>query len=636
MDASHLMDATSHAFQCDHWAPLVFLSYTISVLGAYGALQWAAQIRQATGWLQACWVAGAAIAMGGGAIWSMHFIAMIACRLPVPVAYDVTLTLASLVVAIVMTGIGLYAVGVGVPSVSRLLLGGVLTGLGVAAMHYIGMAAMELPAQRVYRPVIVVASVMIAIVAATAALWLAFNVRRGLRWVASSLVMGGAVCGMHYTAMAAVTFIPASGLAASTGLALKSEQLGFIVFGLTLFVLAMLSLGSNVINRKQNEELLRRAHDELGAALLLLRAADQRKDEFLAMLGHELRNPLAATANALQLMRETADSRTRARALDIADRQTRNLARMVDDLLDISRITLGKLAMQRAQIDLGASVRRASESARTAVEAAGQTLVVRLPPRGPWLNGDAARLEQLVANLLANAARYAGGGAQVTVDLEDAGTTARLSVGDNGVGIGPELLPHIFEQFTQGAQPRSGGGLGIGLALVHTIVGMHGGEVRAHSGGPGHGAQFVVELPATPGPVAAVAAPALAPAPPSTLRILVVDDNADSAEMLSTVLQQWGHDVCVAGDGESALTEVARSHPQVVLLDIGLPGMSGYAVAERLSHAEGTRPVLIALTAYGHRDDIKRAREAGFDRHILKPVDFVRLREALADTDTRA
>jgi PAS domain S-box-containing protein len=208
-------------------------------------------------------VAGAAVAMGGGAIWSMHFIAMIACRLPVPVTYDVTLTLASLFVAIVVTGAGLYTVGRGVSSVGRLLAGGVFTGLGVAGMHYTGMAAMHLPASTTYRPVLVAASVLIAIVAATAALWIAFNMRGGLQRLLSSLVMGSAVCGMHYTAMAAAVFTPTDRFAVSPDGVLKSNDLGFMVFGITLFVLVLLSMGSRIIERMQTEERLRRAHDEL-------------------------------------------------------------------------------------------------------------------------------------------------------------------------------------------------------------------------------------------------------------------------------------------------------------------------------------------------------------------------------------
>ena len=254
---------TVHAFQCDHWTPLVALSFTISVLGAYCALQWAAQIPQLGGWLLRGWVAAAAVAMGGGAIWSMHFIAMIACRLPVPVSYDVTLTLASLFVAIVVTGIGLYTVGVRASSPARLLAGGLFTGLGVAAMHYTGMAAMQLAARATYRPALVLASIVIAVVAATAALWIAFNMGGGLQRFVSSLVMAVAVCGMHYTGMAAVTFQPTGSAAVLPPSALESRQLGFMVFGVTLFVLALLSLSSRIIERRLQEDSLRTAHDEL-------------------------------------------------------------------------------------------------------------------------------------------------------------------------------------------------------------------------------------------------------------------------------------------------------------------------------------------------------------------------------------
>src|SRR5436190_11763153 len=287
-----------HALRCTHGVPLVVLSYTISVLGAYCALQWAAQIPRVKGWHRGGWVAGAAVAMGGGAIWSMHFIAMIACRLPVPVTYDVATTLASLIIAIVVTGIGLYTVGRGPSSAGRLLAGGAFTGVGVAAMHYTGMAAMRLPARTTYRPELVAASVLIAIVAATAALWIAFNMRGGLQRLSSSLVMGGAVCGMHYTGMAAASFIPAGAFAASSDSALKSNELGLIVFGITLFVLVLLSWGSRIVERSQTEGL-RNAHQELQ------RQVTERTAE-LAKVNEELRRDNAerrAAEKALERQR---------------------------------------------------------------------------------------------------------------------------------------------------------------------------------------------------------------------------------------------------------------------------------------------------------------------------------------------
>ena len=251
------------SFQCEHATILVVLSYVISVFGAYCALQWAAQIPQARGWLLATWVGGAAVAMGGGAIWSMHFIAMMACRLPVSVTYDLSITLASLFVAIVVTGVGLYTVGRGPSSVGRLLAGGLFTGLGVAAMHYTGMAAMVLPANTTYQPPLVAASVLIAIGAAIAALWIAFNMPGGLRRFISSLVMGLAVCGMHYTGMAAAVFVPTGQVMPLHPEGLRPNDLGFMVFGTTLFILVLLYMGSRIIDRKQIEQVLRESHAEL-------------------------------------------------------------------------------------------------------------------------------------------------------------------------------------------------------------------------------------------------------------------------------------------------------------------------------------------------------------------------------------
>ena len=379
---------------------------------------------------------------------------------------------------------------------------------------------------------------------------------------------------------------------------------------------------------------LAHAQGELSASLRQLREADRRKDEFIAMLAHELRNPLAAATHAVQvLLAPTSGPDMRGHAAEIIDRQTRTLSRLVDDLLDMSRITLGKLELRREAIALADVVRRAVDSGRPAVAAAGQTLDLRLTS-APWVLGDAVRLEQVVGNLLANAVRYAGPGASVLVELSESAGRVRLSVRDTGAGISPDLLPRLFDRFSQGHQglSRNAGGLGIGLALVHSIVEMHNGSVTAHSDGPGRGAEFVIELPVT-APVVAVKGPVAAP-PAASRRVLVVDDNVDSAEMLAVVLQQWGHEARMAHDGESALRDVESYRPDLVLLDIGLPGLSGYAVAERVTRAGGDRPQLVALTGYGPADDVARAREAGFDFHLLKPVDFKRLQEVLATPRT--
>jgi PAS domain S-box-containing protein len=300
------VDATN-PFQCNHWVPLVVLSYTISVLGAYCSLQWASQIPHSKGWRLALWLSGASVAMGGGAIWSMHFIAMLACRLPVPVAYDVRLTLASLLVAILVTGVGLGTVGVGVPRVHKLLAGGAFTGLGVAGMHYTGMAAMRLPAVTTYRPALVAASVLIAIVAATAALWIAFNMRGALQRLASSLIMGVAVCGMHYTGMAAAEFVPAAGAGPRSPSGLEAQQLGFMVFAITLFVLLLLSAGQRMVQRGDAQEALRQAHEELvertaelARANLELRAENterRRAEELLEKQRAFLRQVIDANPN---------------------------------------------------------------------------------------------------------------------------------------------------------------------------------------------------------------------------------------------------------------------------------------------------------------------------------------------------
>jgi signal transduction histidine kinase len=373
-----------------------------------------------------------------------------------------------------------------------------------------------------------------------------------------------------------------------------------------------------------------------------LREADRRKDEFLAMLAHELRNPLAPIRNALEILRlRGRDRRAAAReAWDMVERQTEQLSRLVDDLLDVSRITRGKITLQRAPVEVAEVVRRAVETSRPLIEARRHTLQVQLPPRPLWVEGDLTRLAQVVLNLLNNAAKYTDEGGQLSVAVEAPaegnGWPAEvvIRVRDTGMGIRPEMLPRVFDLFTQADRTldRAQGGLGIGLTLVRRLVQMHGGRVEAHSEGPGKGSEFMVRLPLYRGPLpepddsgdgAAVAAP--------PRRILVVDDNRDSAQSLATLLRLTGNDVLAANDPRAALEAAARFRPEVAILDIGLPGMDGYELARRLRSLPGLEHLrLAALTGYGSEEDRRRSRDAGFDDHLVKPVEMETLQAFLS------
>jgi signal transduction histidine kinase/DNA-binding response OmpR family regulator len=378
----------------------------------------------------------------------------------------------------------------------------------------------------------------------------------------------------------------------------------------------------------ENARLYRSLQSEIGerrTAQDELQDANRRKDEFLAMLSHELRNPLAPIRNAVEVIRRLAPPDPKfAWAGDVMDRQVQHLARLVDELLDVARISQGKIALNREPVELGAVVAQSVETAQPFFEARRQQLRLRLPDGPVWLQGDSARLAQIVANLLHNAAKYSEDGGTIELQLALQPGEAQISVRDHGIGIDAELLPRIFDLFTQGARSldRSQGGLGVGLTLVRRLVELHGGRVEAHSEGLGKGAEFRFAIPRIAAVPEADAALAVDPAPSGGSRVLIVDDNRDAAESVALFLQLEGHEVKAVGDGLQALACVPVFAPQVVVLDIGLPQLDGYAVAQRLREMPAGRDVLlIAMTGYGQKEDRARAHAAGFDHHFVKPTD---------------
>ncbi len=372
--------------------------------------------------------------------------------------------------------------------------------------------------------------------------------------------------------------------------------------------------------RRQLQEELRRHAEELAEA-------HHRKDEFLAMLSHELRNPLAPIRNALQIMRlrGIADP-TLDQARDIIDRQVNHLAQLVEDLLDVSRITRGKIQLRKERLDLCAVAPLAVETARPLIEGRQHQLSLDLGREPLWVEADPVRLEQIMTNLLTNAAKYTDPGGRIWLTARREGKEAVLQVRDTGIGIAPELQPRIFELFMQ-ADPsldRSQGGLGIGLTLVRSLVEMHGGLIGVASAGRGQGSEFTVRLPLQlrNGHVTLPRSSEPVREPNNeqpARRVAVVDDNRDGAESLAMLLRLWGHEVYLAHDGPTAVEVVRANQPEVVLLDIGLPGMDGYQVARQL-RAESPDRILVALTGYGQDEDRRRAREAGFNHHLTKPV----------------
>jgi CheY-like chemotaxis protein/two-component sensor histidine kinase len=356
-----------------------------------------------------------------------------------------------------------------------------------------------------------------------------------------------------------------------------------------------------------------------------LRLADRRKDQFLAMLAHELRNPLAPIRNTVQLLKmQEAIDPTLARSLNVIDRQVSHMARLLDDLLDVARIMQGKITLKIERFELASIVNDAIETTRSLIESRRQELIILKTATPLWVEGDRVRLAQVLYNLLNNAAKYTGEGGKITLSILREGADAVIEVRDAGIGIAPDILPQIFELFIQAdhSLSHSQGGLGIGLTLVRQLVEIHGGTITAASAGIGQGSAFTVRLPA----VSIESSPIESAQPQSALpmskfRILIVDDYADAAESMAMLLQMEGHDVETADCGMKAIERAQVFHPQVVLLDIGLPDLDGYEVAKRLRMLPETQDaMLIALTGYGRAEDRERSQSAGFNHHLLKPI----------------
>jgi signal transduction histidine kinase/ActR/RegA family two-component response regulator len=367
-----------------------------------------------------------------------------------------------------------------------------------------------------------------------------------------------------------------------------------------------------------------------------LKAESRAKDEFLAMLGHELRNPLGALAGAAHLLDVTApnvgdDGSEQARR--VMERQVRHLTRLVDDLLDVSRVTTGKIELSRRPLDAAAAVANCVAALRAAGRVDAHSLEVVATP--VWVEADEVRLDQIINNLLVNALKYTPEGGRIEVSVRQVDADAEISVQDTGIGIAGDLLPHVFDLFVQGGRAieRQQGGLGIGLTLVRRLVELHGGSAEAKSAGTGQGSTFVVRLPAVPAPVETTL-----PAAPSNgrraRRILLVEDNDDARQVMVLTLRDVGHEVYEASDGPTGVAVALRERPDVAIIDVGLPGLNGYEVAERIRAApEAHGMILIALTGYGLPDDRRRATAAGFDRYLVKPIDFDQLERMLASGD---
>jgi PAS domain S-box-containing protein len=365
-----------------------------------------------------------------------------------------------------------------------------------------------------------------------------------------------------------------------------------------------------------------------------LREADRRKDEFLATLAHELRNPLAPIKNALQVLQADSGPKQIVEARSVMERQIQQVTRLVDDLLDVSRITRDKIVLRKERVELAAIVAGAVETSRPLIDAAGHELTITLPPHSVLLEADPTRMAQVFGNLLNNSAKYTEPGGRIEIEAGQRGGEVFITVRDNGVGIACDALAYVFDMFRQvdRSLERSQGGLGIGLTLVRRLVELHGGSISAQSEGTGKGSQFIVRLPvAAPDVGSATISQSASSAIQPKLRVLVVDDNRDSGDTLGRLLRLKGHDVRTARDGLEAIDVAADFLPEFILMDVGMPRLNGYDATRRLREMPcGRDAFIVALTGWGQADDVKRAMDAGCSAHLVKPVDFAVLERLFA------
>jgi len=605
---------------------LVLVSVLVAILASYTALTLALRIRVATRQAAPAWLVGGGLAMGIG-IWSMHFVGMLALQLPIDIAYDVWITFLSLLIAIVVSSFALRIASRERVSGLPLFAAGIAMGIGICAMHYVGMAAIDIAPPIRYDPLWVAASFAIAIAASFAALRVAFASReeRGAwpyRTAAGAVGMGFAISGMHYAGMVAAQF-PADAATSSYSFVDKGWLAGAVT-AITLFVL----VAALALSFLEARAAARAA--SMQASLAQANETSRAKDEFLAMLGHELRNPLASISSAVHLLRNaqprSADWQF---AHDVLGRQSSHLANIVDDLLDVGRAIAGKMSLNLQPLDLHLAV----DQALSALGAAGKTAGRRVDYRGAsvWVNADRTRMEQILSNLVSNAVQQTAEGGRIKLRVARSGAEVLLRVTDDGIGMDAETAARAFELFFQAPQDadRKRGGLGMGLTLARRIAEMHGGALGVASDGPGKGATFTLRLPAIAMPHAAEPSAAQASSR-SGRHIVIVEDSQDTRLSLQKLLESEGHTVHTASDGPSGLDTILQVRPDVALVDIGLPGLDGYRLAQRLRSA-GLKTFLVALTGYGLGEDKNRARDAGFNAHLTKPAPMAHLLKLVAE-----
>jgi len=634
-----------------HDLPLVAVSYLAAAVASYAALDTAERLRNASGPARQFWHLCAALVLGGG-VWSMHFIAMLAYRTPVQISYDPGLTIFSGLIAVAGVAAGLQALGRGAP---RILGGGVLVGLSIVVMHYMGMSAMRLPGEIFYRPGLFALSVLIAVAAASVALWLALNLQTALQRAGAALVMATAICGMHFTGMAGTVLVagPLSPEVVAAGLVSGQLLAAAIVASLALIMLfgltcayfdrqlearaASEALRLRAVNESleakvaERTEELTTAHAALVEQRQRAEAANRSKSDFLANMSHELRTPLNAVigfAEVLQLRRrgETL-SASQAEAVEQIGASGRHLLSLIEEVLDFAKIESGRLEVALVAVDPHAAIHDLIGAFRLQAEKVGVILVGPAEGARIAVRADALKLKQVTANLVSNAIKYNRPGGHVSVSIRDQGATVEVCVADTGLGIPTERLGDLFKPFDRlGRETLAVEGAGLGLALTKRLVEVMDGQLAVEST-PDVGSTFTVRLPSAPvedlpAPMAADLDAADDDIPAAVL--LYIEDNASNIRLMRHVIDALGSmELHVAEHPVEGLAVAEQLLPDVILLDINLPCMDGFEVKARLAANPLTAGIpVIALSANVLTETVERGRAAGFHAYLTKPLNI--------------
>lgn len=634
---------------------LVWVSVIVGMLASYTALSLAVCVKQSgkiSSWL---WIAGGSFAMGTG-IWSMHFVGMLAFKLPIAITYDLKLTVLSWVIAAAVSGLALWQISQPKLGFGHLALSSVLVGVSINVMHFVGMSAMMIEPGIIYDPLLVAASMLIAVASAAVALWVAFFLQRredqvGLR-MAGSVVMGLGIAGMHYTGMASASFRVGS-ICASSGSTLALEGLALAIIIGTVSILAITLITSDYHARlksrakllaitqeiaEERQHLLERERHARTAAESARAEAERTnelKDEFLATLSHELRTPLNSILGWVQLLqiRDIQDTVVK-NGLKVVERNARAQGELIEDLLDMSGIASGKIRLETEVMEPASLIRKSIDMVLPAAARKSVTVTHALDKSTGTVLVDPSRFGQIVGNLLGNALKFTPSGGTVCVELSREDALIRIKIKDSGSGIPADFLPHVFDLFRQAdsSTTRRHGGLGIGLSIVKQLTELHGGKVVAESDGPGCGATFSVYLPIY-SPSGFVQVPleragdrnatGFEGSDLSGARIMIVDDHIDAVQLLKGMLEGCNATVLTAYGAQEALNKLENEKVDLLISDIGMPEMDGVdliKVIRAKDHAV-SEITSIALSAYTRDRDRDNALSAGFDCYITKPVD---------------